>query len=154
MTEAANRVSKPRKAAKGNTTKFDAYAAAFARITLAQKAGFYLEAVTVAESIISDRLLSYASRPGVKKAPPISEQFAKLIGAIKPVEAGLHDELEKWRKKRNKLIHGFAKSLPGKPLTPVEDTLAAAQEAASEGEHLARRVCEWHRKEKKKATSA
>lgn len=44
---------------KGNAAKFWSYREAWTRIKQAQEQGFYLEAVTIEESIISDRLMSY-----------------------------------------------------------------------------------------------
>lgn len=53
--------SRPRRAdwAAGDRAKYLSYAEAWARIRLASRQGFFLEAVTVEESIISDRLTSY-----------------------------------------------------------------------------------------------
>ena len=42
---------------KGNARKYDAYREAWTRIKQAQKNGFFLEAITIQESIISDRLI-------------------------------------------------------------------------------------------------
>lgn len=42
----------------GNGDKFRAYRESWTRIKEAQKQGFYLEAITIEESIISDRLSS------------------------------------------------------------------------------------------------
>lgn len=55
------RKSKPRaaNATKGDEAKFLSYAEAWARIRAVRKHGFFLEAVTIQESIISDRLSSF-----------------------------------------------------------------------------------------------
>jgi hypothetical protein len=42
-----------------NTQKGDSFTYAFKRISEAKEKGFYLESVTLAESIISDRLYSF-----------------------------------------------------------------------------------------------
>jgi hypothetical protein len=43
----------------GNVVKYLSYREAWTRIKQAQEQGFYLEAVTLEESIITDRLISY-----------------------------------------------------------------------------------------------
>ena len=154
MTDTPKRFSEPRDSSEGNTRKFNSYAEAFARIAKAQEAGFYLEAVTLSESIISDRLVSYTSRPGTGKQPNLNQAFALLIKEIRDVAPELYGELDQWKNARNTLIHQFAKSLPGTPTTAVEDQLAIAKQAAAEGERLARRVCDWHREQKRKEPEA
>ena len=54
------------KAKKGNIEKFNSYAEGFARINEANEKGFYLEAITIEESIIVDRLLSHLHSKGFK----------------------------------------------------------------------------------------
>lgn len=46
----------------GNGAKYLSYREAWARIKLARRQGFFLEAVTIEESIISDRLLSFLEK--------------------------------------------------------------------------------------------
>ncbi len=46
----------------GNVAKYLSYREAWARIKLARRQGFFLEAVTIDESIISDRLLSFLEK--------------------------------------------------------------------------------------------
>ena len=45
-----------------NRIKYHSYRAACYRMNLAMKKGFYLEAIAIQESVISDRLLSFAIR--------------------------------------------------------------------------------------------
>ena len=52
------RKSKASPAVKGNVRKANSYREAWARIKLARRQGFFLEAVTIEESIIFDRLLA------------------------------------------------------------------------------------------------
>jgi len=71
-----------RPAIRGNVAKYLSYREAWSRIKTAQEHGFYLEAVTLEESIIADRLISYLV--GVKAikradAPYRHQGFAKLI---------------------------------------------------------------------------
>lgn len=65
-----------------NTIKYYSYRAAYSRMNLAMKSGFYLEAIAIQESIISDRLLSFAVRIGqlvVTKEKLHLITFSKLI---------------------------------------------------------------------------
>jgi hypothetical protein len=48
----------PQKLIAGNSSKYDSYHEAGSRIQLAQDNGFFLEAITIQESIISDRLIN------------------------------------------------------------------------------------------------
>lgn len=49
----------PSRKPSGKARKYLSYREAWTRIKVAQEQGFYLEAVTLVESIISDRLVSY-----------------------------------------------------------------------------------------------
>ena len=63
---------------KGNAQKYLSFKEAWARIKSAQEAGFYLEAITIQESIMSDRITSYLSYKAMlptKKRP----SFADLL---------------------------------------------------------------------------
>ena len=46
------------KSIAGNASKYYSYREAWTRIKLAQENGFYLEAIAIQESIISDRLIA------------------------------------------------------------------------------------------------
>jgi len=148
--------TKPKSMAK-NTAKYLSYRLAFKRINAAIKSTFPLEAITVAESIICDRLLSFVIAYEPTKVD-IDTDFSDLIDkAIKYDKQNnknnINNEvflrsLHKWRKDRNHALHEIAKSLPGKsPRIPantfIKDTLVLAEE----GKRLARGVVDWHRKE-------
>jgi hypothetical protein len=122
-----------------------------------------LEAITIQESIISDRLISFLSRP--KASRPLSkkknEQFPSLNQLIRQwrlefpnaLQSGsyldLIEAVDKWRRIRNEAIHAIVKSDPGESTQPIDLFLQKAQEAAEEGERLTREVCKWCKKEKK-----
>jgi hypothetical protein len=59
----------PDQVLKGNAAKYLSYRQAWARIGAAQGHGFYLEAVTIVESVITDRLISYLVGIGVLARP-------------------------------------------------------------------------------------
>ena len=59
--------------------------------------------------------------------------------------------VDQWRDMRNEAIHTIVKSEPGKPTQSIDEFLQRAKETAEEGERLAREVCKWSQKEKKKS---
>jgi hypothetical protein len=152
--------------AKGNSAKYSSYKEAWERIKEAQSAGHYLEAITLEESIISDRLISYLM--GVGGIPRsdkfLTKPFALFISAARkhvkyPILYHGHSDLladiDTWRKERNFLIHEFVKSMPGEPTLLVIDVIEKAAAIAKTGAVLARGISDWHRKQlslaKKKA---
>ncbi len=158
----------PQKLIAGNSSKYDSYREAWSRIQLAQDNGFFLEAITIQESIISDRLISYLSRPTASN-PLLKDkkgrwpQFAKLIERWRsefpngvPVDSpiDLINRIEQWRNVRNEAIHAIVKSEPGQPTQPIDVFLNKAKEAAEEGERLARAICNWCQKEKRSLNSS
>ena len=50
---------------------------------------------------------------------------------------------------RNKIIHQLAKSEPGTPTMGIDEFLETAKIGAEEGIKYARKICDWHRKQKK-----
>ncbi|WP_228014440.1 hypothetical protein [Fortiea sp. LEGE XX443] len=151
----------PKTPPKGNAAKYLSYREAWARIKVACQEGFYLEAITLQESIITDRLISYLTVVGEIQKPTEVHQypsFGKLIQLWKkqnplPIEVGgqtsLQEAVDQWRILRNQAVHGMVKSHPGTPTVPVDDFLAVAERAAHEGTLLAKTVSEWCRKIRK-----
>ncbi len=165
----AKRVTKtPAKAIKGNALKYESYREAFARIGLSIEKNFYFEAITLAESIISDRLLSYAKgkqilsfKDGKEKVKKngwtVRTEFNELIVSVKHhLEAHtkrkkdiyLLTRVDNWRKNRNRDIHNFAKSEPGMSTIPVDKALEQAKRTAESGRKLCRSVVKWHTRER------
>jgi len=142
----------------GNARKYWSYREAFGRIRGAMGHGYYLEAITIEESIISDRLRSYVVKIG--QAPPARrfarEPLAALIqrwrSLVTTAIADAHfDDLQAsidaWRRRRNELIHGMVKSHPGTAPISVDEFLREARETAQEGERLAKSLRNWHDRE-------
>ncbi len=136
--------------------KYLSYKEAFARINKAIEQGYFLEAITIEESIICDRMVSYLH---YQHGVPFSEKdilsnktlMYNLVNLWRKKEPeaiifksykDLHSSMDEWRKQRNALIHSMTKSFPGKPTTDVTDFLEAAQKAAVTGKKLARALCE------------
>ncbi|HEY9743857.1 MAG TPA: hypothetical protein V6C90_25495 [Coleofasciculaceae cyanobacterium] len=156
--------SSPQKLIAGNSSKYDSYREAWSRIKLAQENDFFLEAITIQESLISDRLISYLSRPTASN--PLSKDkkghwpsFSNLIKSWRSefpngLQVGSYTDLisavDQWRKVRNEAIHAIVKSEPGQPTQPIDLFLTKAKEAAEQGERLAREICNWCTKEKRR----
>jgi hypothetical protein len=118
---------------------------------------FYLEAITIQESIITDRLLNFVIRNNIKN---ISEKevhkpvayLNKLIEHCKPYydDENLYNELNEFRFSRNNCIHAMVKSYPGNPTPKVSEFQKLAKETSINGKILTRRVDAWHTRMKKK----
>jgi hypothetical protein len=139
-----------------NGAKYLSYKVAWARINQAQAAGFSFEVVTLCESIISDRLLSFVLgvAPSTKADTRTSfDSLIKLWGKHAPARPAAKDgsdlisAVDAWRVQRNAVVHGMAKSMPGSPTQAVSTFMQRAACAASEGIRLAKEVQSWHRKQ-------
>jgi len=93
--------------------RYDLYKEAYARIKLATQQGFYLEAITITESLISDRLESRLSF--VKKSDFSFKTLGALIKDINHHETDgelkeiISSKLDEWRVSRNKAMHEIVK---------------------------------------------
>jgi hypothetical protein len=118
---------------------------------------FYLEAITIQESIITDRLLSFVIRKEL-----INTSDSKLLirnislnNLTKLSEEHFDDdaliiELDEFRFSRNNCIHAMVKSFPGNPTQKVSDFQKLAKETSLSGRVLTRKVDAWHTRMKKK----
>src|ERR1019366_8797915 len=144
----------------GNANKYFSYSEAWVRIKKARGSGFYLEAVTLEESIIADRLVSFLVCVGEIQAESRVEKcsFGQLIQlwtkrAPQPIPVqyfpDLRSTVEEWRKHRNRVVNGMVKSMPGAQHSDVLDFLKEAEFVAFQGEALAHAVSDWVKKAKK-----
>lgn len=138
----------------GNTLKYLSYKYAFSQMRLAVDAGFFLEAVMIAESVISDRLHSACegSEDGVHERAG-DPKFINLHTLIKRaakarMDAALVKKLNEWRLNRNRVAHAVARSRPGAPTMPVEEFRTLSKRTAEEGIALANEVKKWQRRTK------
>ena len=121
----------------------DLYKNASIWIKIAMSKGFNLEAITLVESMISDRLESRLSQL-------LGEDFSfktlgKLISAIEKHEtdARLKElvsiDLDNWRNERNEAIHGMLKLADGDTRT-WQNRMDALALVASNGVELSKRI--------------
>jgi hypothetical protein len=93
------------------------YKSAYAKIAESTKSGFHLEAITIIESLISDRLESRLTF--VLKRDFSFQHLGSLITKARQVETDLilrelvDIELDGWRKSRNKAVHEMVKIAEG-----------------------------------------
>lgn len=138
-----------------NKSKYLSYKKAWEQINAALDQGFFLEAITIEESIISDRLLSYILGVEPKAKLDIKSGLGKLIShwrkhagklLIQSDNSDLGEITDIWRTKRNSAVHGLVKSTPGTPTTQPDDFLELARQTAEDGKTLARKIQNWHKK--------
>ena len=140
-----------------NTTKYLSYRYAWQKINQANDSGFHLEAVTICESIISDRIQSYLSHKydyEEIKNWNFSNQIKNWKKVTKSTDfdgkyVNLIERVDEWRKIRNDVIHSIAKSEPKKATMKPSDFNNISKEAGLEGADLARLVSNWHRSQLK-----
>ncbi len=139
-----------------NTAKYLSYREAWRRIKVASSQGFYFEVVSLCESIISDRLLSYVRGTDPTNKATVHTNFSTLIAQWRKLASGslptygnsdLGAAVDAWRGERNTIIHGLTKSEPGTQTMPVQSFIDRAKQAAQTGEALARAVSSWHKKQ-------
>lgn len=115
--------------------------------------------MTLEESIITDRLISYLVGTGaIQRADELHKypSFGQLINKWKEKHAkpicirvksidfqNLQTSVDNWRKRRNKVVHGMVKSHPGTATDDILNFLYEAKLTAQEGDILARAVSSW-----------
>jgi len=140
-----------------NYYKFYSYRYAYSQMRRAIEGKFYLEAITIQESIITDRLLSFVIRKEL-----IDSSDSKLL--IRNIslnnltklskdhfdDDALIIELDEFRFSRNNCIHAMVKSFPGNPTQKINEFQKLARETSLSGRILTRKVDAWHSRMKKK----
>lgn len=155
--KAPHRKSRPIKRdwAAGNEAKFLSYREAWARIKVATKQGFYLEAVTIEESIASDRMLSFLEKScgvvlGGHSLNNTSKRWLKHAKELFGLDSDeshaaqkLFTKLNAWRDRRNIVVHGIVKSKVARLDDHIDNFLEGAKSSALEGEQIVRAIDRW-----------
>lgn len=111
------------------------------RIDTALSQKFYLEAIVLEESSISDRLAMALFVQGVKAG---SKNFSDLIDQCAgDLPSDLRKELHQWRKDRNKVVHGLVRSSPLEKLIDIETLRQLTEQTAAQGMELNNTVNAW-----------
>lgn len=139
-----------------NFQKYLSYKLAHEKIVRAIDEGFPLEAITICESIITDRLLSYANYYGGRLDPSkatLGQAITTIrkrvpdLAAADPLGADLLLQVSDWAKSRNHALHAIAKSGQGQgPKVSAAEFDEFAMAAALEGLALMKRIKSWHQK--------
>jgi len=139
--------------------KYDRYVEAFKRIDSSIHSEYYFEAITIQESVISDRVASFLEATDSLTTEQIHRQtFANLImlwrlaiknpGSIWENCDELISDIDKWRKDRNTYVHGLVKFPYKKKNVPsTQKFLEGAKETAIKGKNLAAEICEWRKRQ-------
>ena len=140
-----------------NYYKFYSYRYAYSQMKKAIEGKFYLEAITIQESIITDRLLNFVIRNNIRSISEdeLHKPIAYLNKLIEHCKVHFDDEtifeeLNKFRISRNNCIHAMVKSYPGNPTQKVSDFQKLAKETSLSGKTLTRKIDAWYTRMKKK----
>lgn len=137
------------------------YVEAYSRITSSVRSGHFFEAITIEESIISDRIASFLEATNTLSSEYIHRQsFSALIelwrlavknpGSIWEDCEALIQQVDSWRQERNRYVHGLVKFPNQKANVPTtQQFIDGARKAANEGATLARNVSDWRRRQAK-----
>jgi hypothetical protein len=126
--------------------RYALYKSSFAWVDKSIDEGYYLEAISIVESLVTDRLESYLSFLFEKDFS--FETLGKLINAIRSDKSGKTDEvlsslvlndLDKWRKDRNRAAHEMVKIEDGKRVS-WEERVKINKTVAETGLELVRKI--------------
>lgn len=141
-----------------NFQKYESYKNAYDQIKAAIDAGFYLEAITIEESILADRLYRFCKDKGYSRRAERA-----TLGDEKRYIEGLPIDIQQSEKidflvnlelfwiNRNKCLHQIVKSEPGEPTIDIETFRDFACQTADNGLILAKKVNNWAKRYKQKA---
>ena len=119
-------------------------------------AGFPLEAVAIAESLITDRMLSFANfheagfDPDKTTLVKAAQKVAKICRKTTNDEPGakLATKAEQWAADRNAVLHAIAKSSQGTgPKIAADGFVKHAHGVAQKGMALVKDIKAWHSKQ-------
>lgn len=117
------------------------YRRGIGRADRALREGFWLEAITLQESVISDRLAYLLERHGRRKPGSLSSLIsaAAALPAVTALDGEVLDRAHEWRRARNKAAHAMVKlDEPG--AGTWDERLRACRETAHEGRAVMREI--------------
>jgi hypothetical protein len=139
-----------------NYQKYQTYKSSMEQINAAIEAGFFLEAITIEESILTDRLFRFCKNHGYKKSfndSTLGQELGfirdKKLDQIEELSFRFLNELKKFKDDRNFCLHQIAKSEPGTPTQDYAETMRLAKKTAKDGKQLVNKVSKWATKYKK-----
>jgi hypothetical protein len=133
-----------------NYPKYSSYKNAFDHIKLSIDTGFYLEAITIEESILCDRLLRFCIENGYSRSADRATLGHEIAYIKDKLRNHLDEEgftflidLESFWVSRNICLHQIAKSEPGEATQDFEEILGQAKVTSILGNQLAKKVTKW-----------
>lgn len=137
--------------------RYDLYKLANEQLKAAYEAGFYIECVSICESIISDRIearLQFLRRATDK--PSHIDSLGRLLKQVEDIESEDQTELRaayvsirEWGNARNETIHQFVKVTDQNHYINGRDRVSQAKAAALNGMRLLRKISKLVRKHNK-----
>ena len=122
--------------------KGEIFSRAYRRAQRALKAGFYLEAIVLCDSLLTDRLrLILRSNVEIetKRATTGAIANSLISQKVTSFDENLWEDILNWSRKRNHQTHALG-HISGEPLVPWNNRLAEAREVAQAGFALVNRV--------------
>ncbi|NOH31014.1 hypothetical protein [Vibrio mediterranei] len=111
------------------------------RIQKALEQEFYLEAIALEESCISDRLSLALYIKGQKAG---TKSFAKLIElCTEYLPKNLKRDVDEWRRERNRAIHNLVRSSPLEEMIDLDELDVLSKKTAKDGAVLLEQVNLW-----------
>lgn len=134
-------------AAKELKSIHDSYTLAQKRSQSAIDSHFYLEAIALQESVISNLLNRYLRSKNIKLNNVglkglISRVEKQLVKEFKDIE--LLKGVDYWRKQRNSVIHGFVEKTSSDIEKSLNEFIDESSTAAMLGQELISKVIEWY----------
>lgn len=134
-----------------NYPKYNSYYYAYSRINSGIELGFYLEAITIEESILTDRLYPYAVFLGFSATKEIEKiTLGQIIRQLEmnTTESDKHgfiffEDLRVFWLNRSKCIHEVVKSYPGQETQDIEEFVSLAKDTAISGKELSKKISTW-----------
>lgn len=139
-----------------NIQKYMTYKNAYDQINSAIANGYFLEAITIEESILTDRLFRFCKDSGFTHSWDRATlglelmHIKKLIGKnIDLQDFTLIDELDAFWKNRNICLHQIVKSDLREPTMDFSNLIQLANKTALEGKTLCQKANNWAKKYKR-----
>ncbi|MGZ0654497.1 hypothetical protein ACWPKS_02730 [Coraliomargarita sp. W4R72] len=132
-------------------TRNKSYLDALNRIKDAMNNGYFLEAITLQECLMSNCIYNFLSNTGSKLTRP---SFCTLLKVIKKSSATYHEkpielfsEIDAWRMSRNRSIHGFIVSRSDNLDESGDAFRSLSESTANEGLNLCKQIVSWYKSE-------
>lgn len=145
-----------RRVMEKNYQKYQTYKSAMEQINAAINAGFFLEAITIEESIFSDRLFRLCKNHGYSRSydrATLGNELKfirdKKLDQLEDLPFQYLDDLDLFWSRRNICLHQIAKSEPGTTTQDYSETISLAEKTAKDGKQLANKVSKWATKYRK-----